>query len=300
MNVPALSRTRLILAFLAVYVCWGSTYLGIKVVVQTLPPLTLSGLRFFVAGVLMYLFLRLRGTPRPERVHWKSAAIGGLCLILGGNGLVSIASLWIDSGLIAVLVSVTPLYMTLIGWWSGQGRRPGPWTCMGLLLGLAGVALLVGPSFAARNLLLGSGLALLAPLIWTMGALYGRRAVQPSSTLLFAAMQMTCGGAATLAVALLSGETFRADWLAGSAQSWWALAYLMVFGSWIGFSAFITITKHTPPSVSSSYAYVNPVIAVLLGVLLLQEPLSPRSLLGIGLTLGAVALVLVRNTPRSK
>jgi len=293
---PNLSKPLLILAFLAVYIFWGSTYLGIKIVVQTLPPLTLSGLRFLTAGGLMFLFLRMRGAPPPTRRHWKSAGISGSFLILGGNGLVSLALFWIDSGLAAVLVATTPLYMTLFGWWSGQGRKPGWVTLAALGLGLAGIAVLIQPGGTGANLLLGGALGLLAPCMWSLGALYGRKAPQPESTLLFSAMQMACGGTVTLLAALLSGETQGADWAAGSSASWLAMLYLLVFGSWIGFSAFTIITKYTPPAVSSSYAYVNPVIAVLLGKLLLGEVLDLRRLLGISLTLLSVVIVLWRNT----
>lgn len=290
------SRPLLVLAFLAVYLFWGSTYLAIRIVVRTLPPLTLSGLRFLIAGLVMAGILRLCGTPAPDRRHWRSALLSGTCLILGGNGLVSIALQWIDSGLTAVLVATTPLYMTLFGWWTGEGRRPGWITLSGLLLGLCGIAVLINPGTGGSALLQGALLSLLAPCLWSIGSLLSRKTAQPDSTLMFAALQMACGGAVTLLVALLSGESLQADWAAADAASWWAFAYLMVFGSWVGFSAFVIITKYTPPAVSSSYAYVNPVIAVLLGRWLGQEALDLRRLAGIALTLAAVCIVIWRNS----
>lgn len=292
------SKKTLIPAFLAVYVLWGSTYLGIKMVVATLPPLTLAGLRFLLAGAVMYAFLRLRGGEKPERDHWKNAWVGGTLLILGGNGLISIAALWIDSGLIAVLTSINPLYMTLLGWWSGQARRPGWISFCALGLGMLGIALLVSPEADGKHLLAGCALALFAPGLWAAGALFGKASRQPASALTFAAMQMICGGAVTLGVALISGEAFRADWSAVTPQSCWAFVYLLVFGSWIGFSCFIYITKHTPPILSSSYSYVNPLVAVMLGKWFLNEPLDPHRLLGMALTLSAVATVLWRNARR--
>lgn len=296
MSTPhTVSKKTLVPAFLGVYLIWGSTYLGIKMVVATLPPLTLAGVRFLIAGSVMYLFLRLRGSEKPQRIHWRNAALGGTLLILGGNGLISLASLWIDSGLIAVLTSINPLYMTLLGWWSGQARRPGWISFCALGLGMLGIALLISPEATGEHLLAGCALALFAPFLWAGGALVGRASAQPASSLTFASMQMICGGAVTLAVALVSGEAFRADWSATSAQSWWAFAYLLVFGSWVGFSCFIYITKHTAPIISSSYSYVNPLVAVLLGKWLLDESLDPMRLLGMVLTLTAVATVLWRN-----
>jgi drug/metabolite transporter (DMT)-like permease len=292
------SKATLIPAFLAVYILWGSTYLGIKMVVTTLPPLTLAGCRFLIAGSVMYAVLRLRGAPRPQPLHWRNAWIGGTLLILGGNGLISIASQWIDSGLVAVLTSINPLYMTLLGWWSGQGRRPGWISFLALGMGMLGIALLISPDTSGEHMLAGSALALLAPFLWAAGSLFGKAASQPESSLSFAAMQMVCGGAVTLFVALITGEAFQANWSAASVQSWWAFAYLLVFGSWIGFSCFIFITKHTTPILSSSYSYVNPLVAVLLGKWLLDEPLDPLRLLGMALTLTAVGTVLWRNAKR--
>lgn len=293
------TRKTLIPAFLAVYFLWGSTYLAIKIVVTTLPPLTLAGFRFVLAGGLMYGFLRLRGTPAPKRTHWRNAVICGTLLILGGNGLISLAAQWVDSGLIAVLTSINPLYMTLFGWGIGQQRRPGWISFTALGIGIAGIALLISPDTQGEHLLAGALLSLFAPALWAAGSLWGRAGEQPASSLLYAAMQMICGGLVTLAVAGISGEIRRADWSAASTESWAAFAYLLVFGSWIGFSCFIYITKHTPPIISSSYSYVNPIVAVVLGNWILQEHLDLHRLLGMTLTLTAVATVLWRNAKRS-
>ncbi len=293
------TKKTLIPAFLAVYFIWGSTYLGIKMVVATLPPLTLAGFRFIFAGFILYAFLRLRGAAKPQPIHWRNALLGGTLLILGGNGLISIAAQWIDSGLIAVLTSINPFYMTLIGWWSGQGKRPGWISLLALGIGVFGISLLVSPEANGEHLIAGCLLSVLAPGLWAAGALVGKACAQPDSSLTFASMQMICGGIVTLAVALISGEAFHANWAAASAQSWWAFAYLLVFGSWIGFSCFIYITKHTSPILSSSYSYVNPIVAVLLGKWFLDEPLNPTRLLGMMLTLSAVGTVLWRNAKRS-
>ncbi|MDF3129812.1 EamA family transporter [Kiritimatiellaeota bacterium B1221] len=292
------TKKTLIPAFLAVYFIWGSTYLGIKMVVATLPPLTFSGLRFIIAGAFLYTFLRLRGATKPQPVHWRNAFIGGTLLILGGNAIISIAAQWIDSGLIAVLTSINPLYMTFIGWWTGQGKRPGWISLVALGIGILGIGLLVSPEAHGEHLIAGCLLSVLAPGLWATGALIGKACKQPDSSLTFAAMQMLCGGLMTLAVALISGEAFHANWSAASAQSWWAFAYLVVIGSWVGFSSFIYITKHTPPILSSSYSYINPIVAVLLGKWFLDEPLNPTRLLGMVLTLTAVGTVLWRNSKR--
>jgi drug/metabolite transporter (DMT)-like permease len=301
MSAPAQSLRPLPLffAFLGVYVLWGSTYLAIKLVVQSLPPLTLAGIRFTVAGSLMYALLRFRGAPAPNQQHWKGAWAAGTLLVLGGNGLISVAARWIDSGMLAVLAATNPLYMTLFGWWSGEGRRPGWITWMGLLMGLIGIVLLVNPSLGGDQNWRGFAFGLSAPMLWAAGSLLGRRVKQPESTLLFASMQMITGGLACFLVAAVSGEIFRADWTAGTAQSWWAVAYLLVFGSWLGFSCFILVTKYTPPVMSSTYSYVNPVIAVLLGRWLLQEELTPDRLMGMALTLAGVVLVIWRSSRRT-
>lgn len=293
-------RALLGLAFAAVYLFWGSTYLGMRLVVESLPPFGTAGLRFMIAGAILYAVLRQSGQPAPERAHWKTAAVVGPLLILGGNVPVALAVQWIDSGLAAVLVATTPLYLTLLGWWTGLGRRPGVYTSLGLVVGLVGIAVLINPNATGEHVLRGTLLALVAPLCWSLGTIHGKRSAQPPSAVLFAAMQMFVGGLFTLLFSFLILEPTRISWLDGTATSWWAFLYLIVFGALLGFPAYVYVTKHTSPAAGSSYAYVNPVIAVLLGSVLLGETLDARTLVGSALTLGAVALILWRQAARSQ
>jgi drug/metabolite transporter (DMT)-like permease len=286
---------RLIAAFVAVYVIWGSTYLGIRVAVETVPPLLMAGMRQATAGLLLYAWLRWRGTPRPERIHWRSAAIVGALMLLIGNGGVAWAERVVPSGLTALLVATSPLWMALIEWlWHGAAR-PGGQMVAGLILGFVGAGLLVAPASLGGGShvdSLGALALLVATLGWAAGALYSRRAKLPASAFLGAAMEMTAGGAMLLVASALIGECRGFAWSHISPRSWVALLYLTTFGSMIAYTAYMWLLQVSTAARVSTTAYVNPIIAVLLGWWLGGEAIGARILIAAGIIVVAVALII--------
>lgn len=289
------------LALGAVYVVWGSTYLAIRFAIETIPPFTMAGVRFTVAGWLLYAFVRGRGTPAPKRTHWLSAALVGALLLGGGNGGVTWAQQRVASGIAALIVATVPVWMVLFDWLRPGGPRPTLRITLGLALGLLGMALLVAAGqselSAARIDLLGAAVLVGAAISWAFGSIVSRALEVPSSALQLTAMQMIAGGALLLAAGGVSGEFGRADVAAVTRQSLLALAYLIVFGAWVGYGAYVWLLRSTTPAVVSTYAYVNPVIAVLLGWLFAGEPLDGWMLGAMGVTIGGVALITI---PRRK
>ena len=293
-------RVEIALAFAAVYVLWGSTYLAIRIGVETIPPFLMAGLRHLTAGVLLYAWMRLRGTPRPEARHWRSAAIVGGLLLLGGNGLVTWAEQRVPSGLAALIVASVPLWMTAID--SVLRReRPHGVVLAGLAMGLGGIGFLAAPGrFAGGGHVdpLGAVALLCAALFWAMGSLVSRRVALPSATFLATAMEMMAGGVILLAVAGATGEVGAASFSAVSARSLLALGYLVVAGSLVGFSAYIFLLGATTPARVSTYAYVNPIVAVSLGWLLAGESVTPRTLVAAAVIVAAVALIIRHGAER--
>jgi drug/metabolite transporter (DMT)-like permease len=288
------SRWQLAAAFAAVYIVWGSTYLAILFALETLPPFWMAAARFLLAGGLLYAWARWRGAPPPTRVHWRGAAVVGALLLLGGNGGVVWAEQRVPSGLAALLVATVPLWMVLLDG-AGRGwRRPPLQVLMGIGIGLVGVGLLVGSGRVAGGQAvdpLGAGVLVLASLSWASGSLYARRAPLPSSPLLGTAMEMIGGGLCLAVAGLIAGEHQRLDLAAASPKSLLAVVYLVVFGSLVGFTAYVFLLRHTRPALVATYAYVNPVVAVLLGWALADEPLTARTLLAGAVIVGAVVLI---------
>ena len=282
-----------VLAFASVYLFWGSTYLAIRVAVETLPPLLMAGGRFLAAGGLLYGFVRWRGTPRPEPRHWRSAALVGALLLVGGNGLVVWAEKTVPSGIAALLVASVPLWMALF-----QGVWPGLWGAAGIAGGFAGVALLVLARGAGRVDPAGAAALLVASISWAIGSLVARKAPFPPSLLLATAMQMLAGGALQVVAGLCFGEAADLDLGAVSGRSWAAVAYLVVFGSLGGFVPYVWLLGVRPPSQVATYAYVNPVIAVLLGWAILQEPLGSRTVAAAALVVVSVAAITLSKGAR--
>jgi len=315
------SMLGLVAAFAAIYLVWGSTYLAIRVAVETMPPLLMAGTRFVIAGALLYAWLRFRGAPRPTGVHWRSAAIVGALLLLGGNGLVVWAEQTVPSGIAALLVATVPVWMVVLHALSPDGVRPRWLQVVGLLLGLAGVGVLVYPDALQAALFnagagasapgaaggshvvervdpWGAGALVLASLSWSIGSLYSRHAALPEAPLMATAMEMMCGGGLQLCVGGALGEFARLDVAQISAASAAAFAYLIVFGSWIGFSAYVWLLGVTTPARVATYAYVNPVVAVLLGWLILAEPLTAMTLAAMALIVTAVVLITTAGVRR--
>lgn len=276
----------------SVYIVWGSTYLAIRFAVQTMPPFLMAGARFLIAGTVLFVFLRWRGVVAPSEREWRSAAIIGLLLLLGGNGGVVWAEQRVASGHAALLVGATPLWMVLIDMLRPGGQRPGRLAIMGVLVGFAGVILLIGPGASSADRIdpLGAAALILATVCWAVGSLYSRRAALPPSPLLGTSMEMLIGGLGLLTFGTLAGEWGRLNLEAISRESWWGWAYLVVFGSWVGFGSYTWLLRVAPTSLVSTYAYVNPIVAVLIGNWLANETLTPRTLIAAAIIVGSVAL----------
>ena len=293
------TRGRVALAFAAVYVLWGSTYLAIRFGVETIPPFLMAGTRHLVAGLLLYIWMRSRGTPRPSATHWRSAAIIGGLMLLGGNGLVTWAEQRVPSGLAALIVASVPIWMAVLEGLEKRAR-PGGAVIAGLLLGLAGIALLVAPGrFAGNGHVdpLGALALLTAALCWSIGSLYSRRVPLPASTFTATAMEMIAGGTWLWVAGLLFGEGSRLHLSAISMRSAVSLGYLILFGSLIGFTAYVWLLKATTAARVSTYAYVNPIVAVVLGALFAGEVITARVAIAALVIVGSVALII---TSRSK
>lgn len=292
---PALSL--IIAAFAVVYVIWGSTYLAIRYAVDSLPPFLMAGSRFFVAGLILFVWMRLKGVPWPRRVEWRDATIVGSLMLLGGNGGVTWAEQTIPSSVAALMVAMVPLWIVLLEWRGGAATRPTFRAWTGLALGFTGVALLVlnGRGYDGKSLnLFGLAALLIATITWATGSLFSRRAVKPKSALLAIGMQMIAGGAVMMLVGLGLGETRTFSWAAITPASAWAWFYLMTFGALVGFTAYVWLLGVCAPSKVSTYAFVNPVIAVLLGCTLGNEPFSLRLLIATAL-IGAAVLLIIRG-----
>ncbi|MGQ9683968.1 MAG: EamA family transporter [Anaerolineae bacterium] len=286
----------------AVYLIWGSTYLGIRYAIETLPPFLMAGARFATAGAILYLWLRVRGAERPTWHNWRAAAIAGGLMLMCGNGGVVWAQSRVPSGLTALLTSGVPLYVALLEWVRRGGRRPAGRVGAGILLGVAGMVLLVGPHGLGGSRVDPLGALVLATgsFLWACGSLYARGAPLPRTPLLGTGMQMLCGGALLALVGTLHGEWSRFDAAAVSARSLVALAYLTFFGSLLGFSSYVWLLRNVPVALASTYAYVNPVIAILLGWALAGEPLSARTLAAGAIIIGAVFLVTTGSRPQPR
>jgi len=299
------SRAAIIAAFAAVYIIWGSTYLGILFAIESIPPLLMAGSRYFTAGVLLYAFSRIQGAPRSGWADWRTAAVVGGCLLLGGNGGVTLAEQYVASGLAAVIVATVPIYIALLGWLSGSAARPTPIVWLGLAGGLCGVGILLAPSlhFAPSDhphATTGMLILLFASFAWSAGTIYSRRAQNAPSPFLAAGQQMLCGGALLILAGLLRGELQRFDARAISWLSFGAWIYLVLIGAIVGFTAYIWLLRHCEPAKVATYAYVNPIVAVILGTAFANEKLTMRTLLAAGLIIGSVALVITADQRKTR
>jgi drug/metabolite transporter (DMT)-like permease len=302
------ARGRVALAFAAVYVLWGSTYLAIRFGIETIPPFLMAGTRHLIAGLLLYIWMRSRGTPRPSAAHWRSAAVIGGLMLLGGNGLVTWAEQRVPSGLAALIIASVPIWMAVLEGLEKRAR-PGGTVIAGLLLGLAGIALLVAPGrFAGNGHVdpIGALVLLTAALCWSFGSLYSRRVPLPASTFTATAMEMIAGGTWLWIAGLLFGEGSRLHLSVISMRSAVSLVYLIFFGSLIGFTAYVWLLKATTAARVSTYAYVNPIVAVVLGTLFAGEVITTRVAIAALVIVGSVALIITsrarpaRSVPPAK
>ena len=290
----AASSSMVLLAFAGVYILWGSTYFFIRMGVETIPPFIMAGIRHLAIGLVFYPLFRRLTREKPTAAQWRTTAITGLLLLLCGNGGVSWAETRVPSGIAALLVASVSLWMVIVDWLRPGGVRPTPRVLVGFFIGFAGIALLVGPANlgGARVSTFGAVTLLLASLAWATGSIYSRHHAIPHSPMLGVAMQSLAGGAGLWLAALLNGEARAFHPAAVSLRSWLAVLYLIIFGSALGFSAYVYILKHSSASRVATYAFVNPVVALLLGWSFGGEPLSLRTLLASGTILAAVLLVI--------
>ncbi|MBZ5539605.1 MAG: EamA family transporter [Acidobacteriia bacterium] len=282
-------------AFAAIYLIWGSTYFAIRIGLESFPPLLLAGSRHLLAGLVLYPILRWKTSIRPTWAQWRSAAVTGCLLLFISNGGVCWAEQTVPSGITALLVATVSLWLVLMEWLRPGGRRPGPGVVVGLLMGFAGLALLVGPAHlggSERVPLGGAGILVVASLSWAYGSLYSKHSAHPASPFLGVAMQSLAGGAALWTAGLLLGEGRTLAHAGVSLRSGVALGYLTVFGSGIGFTAYLYLLKRTTASRVGTYAFVNPVVALLLGWAFAGEGVTLRTWLAAAVILTAVILVI--------
>ena len=290
-----------IAAFGAVYVIWGSTYFGMAIAIQSIPPLLMAGGRALIAGSLLYAVVRMRGAARPAPIHWLNAAIVGGMLLAGGNGGVSWAQQFVPSGLAALVVAAVPLWMILIDWLRPGGSRPQSLVFAGLALGFVGVAFIVlGKDHAGQRIIapIGAVVLLGATISWSIGSVWSRHLSKPGSALLTIAMQMIAGGVLLILAGAVAGEIPRFHLSSITRASALAFAYLTFIGSLVGFTAYVWLLQVSTPARVSTYAYVNPIIAVLLGRIALDEPLPHSVILAGVLVLAGVILITTRGAAR--
>ena len=297
-SAPRGSSTLLIwTALSAVYLIWGSTYLAIRFTVETTPPFLSAAARFLISGVALYLWRRICTDPAPTHHEWRSATVIGILLLVGGNGAVVWAARYIPSSLAALLVATCPLWMLLFDFLRPGGEKPGPRALLGIVIGFCGAVLLIGWSAngAAPNSFAGAVVVVLGSIFWAGGSIYGKTAKLPSSPLLITGMEMLSGGGALLVIAVAVGETSQFDFGQISTRSALGWVYLTVIGP-IAFVAYAWLLRNAPIPLVSTYSYVNPLVAILLGYFLGKEILALRVLLAAGLIIGSVVLVSARKT----
>lgn len=286
---------RIILAIAATWFIWGSTYLGVVIAVRDLPPFLTSGLRNLLAGTLIYGYLRLRGAQRPSREQWRTALIVGVSLLALGNGAVTWAAQREPSGVIALVVSLVPLWLMVFGWMGARGVRPAGIEVAGIALGLSGIALLVVPHEGGGNVSgLGLAVLLLSTLAWAGGSMYARTLAPLPVPLLGTGMEMLLGGGTMMLVSGLTGEWGRVTAASFTTSAVLSLAGLVLFGSVLGFSAYKWLLANVRPALAGTYAFVNPVVAMLLGWAFAGEALTGRLVLAMALIVGAVATISLR------
>ncbi len=294
----ATSRTAVLFAFAAIWLIWGSTYLAIRVAVETLPPFLMAGARFLLAGLVLHGWLAFQGRARATRRQWLDNTVVGALLLIGGNGVVVWAEQKIPSGITTLILSVSPLFMVLLDWGLPRGARPTRATFTGLALGFGGLVLLLGgrvPGGVTLDPWRCAGL-MFSCLCWSAGSLYSRHARNPAEPLTAATLQMLLGGGLMLLFGLARGEwhdlhsanlTFR------SVAAW---SYLVVAGSLIAFPSYVYLLKHSTPARISTYAYVNPMVAVFLGWLILGESVTGRTLVASAVIVTAVAIITTQKS----
>jgi drug/metabolite transporter (DMT)-like permease len=303
--MAAPTKTLTITAFAALYLIWGSTYLGIRFAIDSIPPFLMAGLRFLLAGVIMYGIAWSQGASKSNWANWRTSLIIGACLLLAGNGGVTISEQYIDTGLAALIVAIVPIYIVILGWGTGMSPRPAPIIWLGLIGGFVGVGILLGPALrfsgnGGRQPAIGISILLVSSFIWSAGSLYSRSAKHAASPFLTAAQQMLCGGLLLLVAGIVTGELSRFHPSSISTRSFGAFIYLVVIGAVVGYTAYIWLLRHCDPAKVATYAYVNPIVAVLLGAGFAGEKLTMRVLIAAALIIGSVAVVITMQQLKAR
>ena len=292
-------KTRIWTALITVYIVWGSTYLAIRFAVETMPPFIMAAIRFLVAGGILYVWRRLAGDPIPKWIEWRSALIVGLLLLVGGNGNVVWAEQHVASGVAALIVGSAPLWMVAIDALRPGGKKASLQTWAGVIIGFIGILILISPwkmiGGSAQMDPVGILALLFGAFLWATGSLFSRNAALPASPLLGTGMEMLAGGAGFIILATIAGEWSQFDISSISARSLWGLAYLIFFGALVGFAAYTWLLRNAPTPLVSTYAYVNPLIAIFMGSIFAAEPLTPQILISALIVVSSVALI---NTSR--
>ena len=291
-----------ILAFGSVYLIWGSTYLAIKIAVESIPPFLMLSTRFGFAGLILYAYMRLTGTPRPSVTEWRSAFIVGSLMLVGGTGTLAWAEQFVPSGLAALLVTTAPLWMVLLDWLWKRNEAPSGLTILGILVGFVGVLVLVDPAGVLSNTQIdyvAAAMVVFGAFSWSLGSLKSRDGNLPDNPFLAAAMQMSAGGIVLGIVGFILGEGARFDLATITTPSLIGWAYLFLIGSFVPFNAYIWLMRNTTPAKVSTYAFVNPIVAVLLGWAIIDEAITLNIIVAIVLLVGAVILITQRGKRRS-
>lgn len=295
-------KSKIWLALLSLYIVWGSTYLGIKVAIETIPPFFHASVRFFISGLILLIWQRAIGSEMPTRKQWISTAIIGNLLLLGGNGLVSWAEQFIPSGIAALIIATVPLFLVILEALRPGGVKPTWQAIVGLIIGFVGIFILVGPaelSGSESKLDPFGVIALLsACVLWAFGSTYSKSADLPKSSLMTTGAEMLMGSVGLLIVSLLTGELNGWNPAEVSSRSLIGLVYLITIGSIVGFGSYIWLLQNAPISLVATYAYVNPIVAVILGFFFANEALEPRIWLATAIIIGAVIFINSRGKPQ--
>lgn len=290
--MPRDHRLRLLIAFASLYIIWGSTYLAMRIAIETIPPFLMAGTRFLLAGLILVALAKANGSPAPTRTQWRSALIIGTLLLLFGNGGVVWSEQFVASSIAALIVGAEPLWVVILDWARPGGTRPSPSVAVGLVLGFVGVALLIAPGGDNGGVdPLSAAVLMVAIIAWAVGSIYSRNANTPASPLMATGANMLAGSIGLLGAAWLTGEFGRLDVGAVSARSAVAWGYLIVFGAVCGFTAYIWLLKNTSIAAASTYAYVNPIVAVVLGWALGGETITARTMLAAAIIVAGVVMI---------
>ena len=293
---------KILAALLAVYIIWGSTYLGIKYAVESFPPFLHAALRFTISGGFLFIWRLLSGDPLPTRKQWISSFFVGSLLLVGGNGLIALSETKIPSGIAALLVASMPIFMVVIDSLIFRSHKPTAIQILGLIIGFSGVAYLLNPFSQAHQInsttLAFSMIALLASFLWSLGSLLSRKLEKPESLLMYTGMQMLMGAIGLGVMAAIMGEYHGFTFAQVTTRSWLGFAYLVTFGSLVGFTSYAYLLKHASVSLISTYPYVNPIVAIILGNLMAGESLTSRILISAIIIIGSV--ILINWQPKNK